>query len=224
MIKRLDWDSNFFGFEIGELIYENKLDFDNSYDLLYLKNDQDFDVNVKDFTKKFSETKLIFSKDINDVNPQSSVFSINEIQYDINEIYELAYESGKFSRFFLDGNFEKDKFKELYQKWVDNSISNIFADDLLVYLENNQIQGFVTYKVNNKTATIGLIAVHPNHQGKGVGGKLLRVVENKLFENKINKLLIPTQQKNVMACDFYKKYGYQVYETTFIKHYWRIKN
>ena len=97
-----------------------------------------------------------------------------------------------------------------------------FADNLYVYLEDNNTVGFVTYKINNDFATIGLIAVNPNYQGRGIGGKLLKFVENKLIENNIKILLIPTQFQNEEACFFYKKHGYQIHETTIINHYWKI--
>ncbi|MBP6456665.1 MAG: GNAT family N-acetyltransferase, partial [Chitinophagaceae bacterium] len=105
--------------------------------------------------------------------------------------------------------------------WIDNSISNIFADDLLVYLDQNEIIGFITYKTQNNTATIGLVAVSQNCQGKGIGSQLLKAVEHKLNNNSIKTLLIPTQQINEIACNFYKKQGYRIEETLFIKHYWK---
>lgn len=224
MIKRLDWDSDFFGIKIGELIYEPQVNLENSidFDLLYLKGKENFELEITNFINNFSETKLIFIKKLIENHFESSnIFSVNEIGNKTDEIYELAFESGKYSRFFLDKNFKLNKFQELYRKWVDNSILKIFADETLIYKEDNQVMGFITYKINNEMATIGLIAVHPNFQGKGIGSKLLQFVENKLSKKKVKKLLIPTQQNNVAACNFYKKQGYKIYETTFVKHYWK---
>ncbi len=224
MINKLDWDSDFFEIEVGELIYENNSNVENSNDfgLLYIKSNQQFNVEINGFVNNFHETKIVFSKNIiqNNLN-STNIISINQIDFNVTEIYDLAYESGKYSRFFLDKNFKKNKFLELYQKWVDNSISGQFANDVLIYQERNQIMGFVTYKTKNNEATIGLIAVSPNHQGKGIGGKLLHFVENELFQKNIKTLLIPTQENNLAACNFYKKQGYQVHEITFIKHYWK---
>lgn len=222
MIHKLEWDSDFFGIEIGEITYGNKFDNQDSYDLLYINNDIDFEIEIENFTNSFSETKLIFSKDIIKSDLKTySIFSIKNIEYKKKEIYDLAYESGKFSRFFLDNNFSKDKFEKLYQKWVDNSISNEFADDLLVFLDDDHIVGFVTYKRTNRFARIGLIGVSPNHQGKGIGKKLLSAVENILYEQKVKTMFIPTQEKNEVACRFYKKQGYNIAEEKVIKHYWK---
>jgi dTDP-4-amino-4,6-dideoxy-D-galactose acyltransferase len=223
MIKRLDWDSSFFEIEVGEflLVAKNNANSEN-FDLLYVKNEKDFELELVGFENLFSETKVVFSKSLFESQFENqNVFLLKDTHYNMDEIYELAYESGKYSRFFLDANFKATKFQELYQKWVDNSINNTFADAVLVYQENNQTMGFVSYKINNGTATIGLIAVSPNHQGKGIGGILLKYVEKTLCQNNVKTLFIPTQKTNEAACNFYKKQGYSIHEATIIKHYWK---
>ena len=77
------------------------------------------------------------------------------------------------------------------------------------------------YKVTNNYATIGLIAVSPNHQGKGIGKQLIDKVENELFKKNINELRIPTQEENIQACFFYEKLGYKKLEVININHYWK---
>ncbi len=227
MITKLEWDSEFFEIEIGELLFKkNKAKFilpsATDFDLLYVKSDEDFELDIANFKNEFSETKVVFIKKLKAIQPQyGPIFSSNETDYHLDEIYELAFESGKYSRFKLDKKFQNHKFEALYQKWIDNSISHLFADDLLIYQENNQIMGMVTYKVKENSATIGLIAIKPDYQGKGIGAKLLNYVENILFKQNINKLLIPTQQTNEAACKFYLKQNYKVHQTTFIKHYWK---
>lgn len=224
MIKKLEWDSDFFGIEIGEFFYEEKVSESNfdEYELIYVKSKIDNSLEIKNFENTFSETKLIFVKELKqNNNTNENIFSFKQLKIDKSLIYELAFESGKFSRFNLDPNFENDKFQELYKSWIDNSISNIFADDLLVYLEKNEIHGFITYKKENDIATIGLVAVSQNCQGKGIGSQLLKAVEHNLINNSIKTVLIPTQQINEIACNFYKKQGYRIKETLFIKHYWK---
>jgi len=228
MITKLEWDSEFFEIEIGEFLYEEKnkakfiLPSATVFDLLYVKSDEDFELDITNFKNEFSETKVVFIKKLEAFQPQNEpIFSLTNTNYLLNDIYELAYESGKYSRFKLDKKFQNHKFESLYQKWIDNSISRVFAEDLLIYQENDQIMGMVTYKVKENTATIGLIAIKPDFQGKGIGAKLLNYVENILFKQNINKLQIPTQQTNEAACKFYIKQNYKVHQTTFIKHYWK---
>lgn len=225
MIQKLDWDSAFFNIKIGEIFYEEEIDIKetSNFDLLYIKSLNDFDLEVSDFENSFSEKKIIFSKDLSE-NENTSINQIlvyDEFKHSLNEIYQLAYESGTYSRFNLDENIQKGIFQKMYDKWVDNSINKSFADELLVYEEESQVMGFITYKITQQNASIGLIAVNPTFQRKGIGKKLLNHVESKLFKRGVKKLQIPTQERNILGCIFYKKQGYKIEQITHIKHYWR---
>ena len=59
------------------------------------------------------------------------------------------------------------------------------------------------------------------HQGKGIGGILLKHLETILYQKGITSLTIPTQFENKQACNFYSKQGYSIFENTFIKHFWK---
>lgn len=219
MIKRLKWDSSFFGIEIGEWHYDEK-NFapDHTFDLIYVKRDKELDLRLSGYVNSYSEIKLVFNKTLTPFNRISdNIVSVTEADY----LYELAYESGKFSRFRLDERIGIENFKRLYRTWVDNSLNRQFADDVLAYIENDKIIGFITYKKSSYFAVVGLIAVSQGHQGKGIGRKLLRFVEGELVDNGIFNVQIPTQIVNTGACAFYEKEGYEIIESTHIKHYWK---
>lgn len=224
MIEKLNWDSDFFQIKIGEVNYEDikaineKLDFD----LLYVYNLSSFDLQLENFENTFSEAKVIFTKEIDknrDLN--ATIFSIDDVKVTSENLYKLAFESGKNSRFLLDNKFQLNDFQRLYKIWVDNSVSKKIADDVLIYIEDSKPIGFVTYKIKDKNATIGLIAVDSKSQGKGIGGKLVNHLESILYQKEIKNLRIPTQLANIQACNFYKKQGYLIKETKYIKHYWK---
>ena len=224
MIRKLDWDSSFFKIDVGECVYDSELQTqqNDDFDLLYIKSDHDFDLVLSGYTNSFSETKLVYGKKITDNQlTNNKIISANVFKYNLNDIYNLAYESGKHSRFLADKCFESGKFEELYHKWVDNSLDHTFADDVFLYVENDHVLGFVTFKTHHKNATIGLLAVDTTHQGKGIGCALLQYVELVLYSKNILTLQIPTQEANKQACEFYKKQGYSIHQTTFIKHFWK---
>lgn len=224
MIKELQWDSDFFDLKVGEIVYDEnyKETVASDYDLVYVVSNRDFHLSLYNFENTFSETKVVFSKDIKgSCSANKSIFKIDDVSIDKEQLYLLAYESGKSSRFLLDKKFGQAQFQKLYRAWVDNSINKKFADDVLVYFEDHQLKGFVTYKSNNTTVSVGLIAVSPNHQGKGIGSKLLQYLENLAFEKGIEKITIPTQLSNIPACNFYYKQGYSISSQTYVKHYWR---
>ncbi len=222
-VNKLEWDSNFFKLEVGDLnLINSVLPNCDNFDLIYVKTEKGEEIKIKNFEKTYTETKIVFRKFLNGLkNSCNAVFDISEIDYSIEELNQLAYESGKYSRFKLDRRIDSNKFFELYELWIINSLNKKFADDIFVYQEDSTIIGFVTYKVTNNYATIGLIAVSPNHQGKGIGKQLIDKVENELFKKNINELRIPTQEENIQACFFYEKLGYKKLEVININHYWK---
>lgn len=227
MIRKLEWDSLFFNLNVGELSINDYIDslYYSDYDLLYVISSDDFDLKLKGFKNSFSEQKIKFHKELKELQQLSdNVFSYNETDYEIQEVYELAYESGKHSRFLLDKKFSPKKFKELYKIWIDNSISQKFADDVLLYKSEGKPVGLLTYKTTEKNAFVGLIAVSFEQQGKGIGGIMLTHLETVLYAKGIYNLTIPTQGQNEQACYFYNKIGYSISEKTYIKHYWKIND
>jgi dTDP-4-amino-4,6-dideoxy-D-galactose acyltransferase len=226
MIKLLEWDSSFFNRRIGLLdLKSGSPNFEdlNDWDLVYIICNEDFTLDINKFNRTYSETKVVFSKMIIErKEPIDENISVAKKNDNKKQIYNLALESGKFSRFNLDKKFKRAEFKKLYYKWVDNSFTKEFADAVLVYKFENEIIGFVTYKISDDFATIGLIAISPLYQGKGLGRKLINAVEMELVDRHIGELRIPTQFQNAIACEFYMKLGYKIIEKKIIIHYWRI--
>ena len=225
MIKKLDWDSLFFGKQIAEYVFDNQNveNLDVSYDLIYVLSKTECEIKFKGYHQTYKENKVIYFKNdltYNDLNSEN-ILSFSGTLFSREELYNLSLESGKYSRFKCDKNFTAEQFENLYKKWIDNSLDFNFAEDVLVYLVDDKIAGFVTYKINNEQGVIGLIAVLPNQQGKGIGKKLIQFVENKLIKSNIRILSISTQKENIEACSFYEKLGYEIKDSLIIKHFWR---
>lgn len=222
-INRLEWDSEFFNLEVGDFEYKKiSIPDCSDFDLVYIKSDNEINLEIDGFEKTYTETKIIFRKDLNSPNQQdNSIFESSQIDFSIADVNQLAYESGKYSRFQLDHKINQKKFFEMYDLWVVNSLNKKFADGVYLFVEEAKAVGFVTYKISDRYATIGLIAVSPNHQGKGIGKKLLQTVENELLKMNIFELRIPTQEANKQACFFYEKLGYKKFEVININHFWK---
>ncbi len=226
-IQHLKWDSEFFNLKIGEIYFKSHSGYpenEGEYELLYVKTEDDKTYKNTKFKNTFIEQKITFSKTKLKAYPinDTKISSIFNVDFNINQLYKLAFESGKYSRFKLDENFNYQDFYRLYKQWIDNSLNKSFADRVLVYVEENNIYGLLTYKVDNDVANIGLFGVDPIKQGKGIGTKLLKSVETEIFNKGIKKICIPTQFKNQVACKFYEKSGYTIDTKIFIKHYWKI--
>lgn len=78
----------------------------------------------------------------------------------------------------------------------------------------------VTLTVEQRQASIGLIAVSEENQGKGWGKKLIQAAEFQAFKQGATTMKIPTQSSNAPACKLYASLGYQPVQQSYIYHYW----
>ena len=227
-IRELEWDSNFFELNIGELnTLDNKtlIIKDDSYDLIYIKSNIEFEIVDSHYTLSYKEIKSTFSKDLKKLNlfNPSNLYNFYDLEgFNLDNLYSLAFLSGKHSRFKKDVKISPNRFDNLYMKWVDNAINKTFNDYFIVYKYKDQIVGMLTMKIHNDFAQIGLIAVSEELAGLGIGSKLLFEAENFCVNNNILELRIPTQKENIEACLFYEKKGYNIIDETIIKHAWKI--
>lgn len=225
-IRILDWDSQFFGFKVGEISdfsAEPIMIEDKEIYFVQIKSEENVEPNLIDFEKKYQEAKVVFAKELQQKHSiEKDIRDFDEFPLDKEIFYPIAYESGKYSRYKQDSNFSEEKFRELYEAWVKNSINKTFATKIF-YIANEEgiPKGFVSLKVSLDNAHIGLIGVLPQYQGEGLGSVLLKGCENFCIENRVKTLYIPTQLENIPACNFYKKMDYNIDEIVYIKHFWR---
>ncbi|MEO6994135.1 MAG: GNAT family N-acetyltransferase [Lacunisphaera sp.] len=235
-LTQLDWDSDFFRLKIGKIDLQgldlNGLDQEicnarnRGYSLLYLFGSLDNRLHP-DWQNEngcnLVDTKVTYEKF--GLRPKITLPGILSHETDkIEQLYELAYESGKYSRFKLDHRFGSESFKSLYRAWVDNSVSRMIADHILVYKEGHSVCGFCTVRRSNDKATIGLIAVSPQHQGRGIGRNLCEAVEAWSVQHGCQKITVATQMANEGACRFYEKMGMAIVESMDIYHLWLNTN
>lgn len=227
-IKKLEWDSQFFGFSVGNIfIREQKnepiiLNSDD-YTLIQLKSIHPIEVISNTHHFSYEETRIIFSKDlVNIPKPDYPIINFDENPIAESLFYDLALESGKHSRYRLDENFSDQQFIDLYKLWIKNSINKTFADKIFYIKENENVKGFITLKIKNESkAEVGLIAVSPNVRRKGLGTILLQNIEYFCNQNHIKKLYIKTHLENINASIFYSKMNYEKSGKIILKNYWK---
>ena len=88
------------------------------------------------------------------------------------------------------------------KKYQEDEETNVY-----VYKEDNEYKGIVVFEIVNNSATILDIAVKPDYQGQGIGGKLIDFIFNSFNVNNI------TAETDDDAIGFYKKYGFTVADT-----------
>lgn len=102
------------------------------------------------------------------------------------------------------------------KKYQEDEETNVY-----VYKEDNEYKGIVVFEIFDSTVTILDIAVNPEHQGKGIGSKLMDFIFNSFDVDSI------TAETDDDAIGFYKKYGFVVADTKVefdTKRYTCVKN
>ena len=227
--RRLKWDSDFFGYEIGraDIVNVNQFDVEkfksesSKYKLVYVFSKEK--ISLEPFA--LVDEKVVFRKDnIDLLVPQPSgnrIVSFDRGRHDEQQMIDLALESGKYSRFNVDPNFQKNEYSRLYTEWILNSINGKLAFDVIVALANQQILGFTTIaKIDDDLADIGLVAVHPDARGRGVGTELIYAAIERARLANFKSIQVVTQSENIPACSLYRKAEFTVNDITHIYHYW----
>jgi ribosomal protein S18 acetylase RimI-like enzyme len=77
--------------------------------------------------------------------------------------------------------------------------------------------GYATYGFDEESgiAVIGNNAVHPAHQGKGIGSRLQREVDRRMHEEGYERFEVDTLSVDLGAQRMYEKLGYQRYAETY---------
>ena len=124
---------------------------------------------------------------------------------------------------------DKNEVLHLIKMNTPNNFAVEEEDDFVRYLENERELYFVllfnqkivgcggiNFEDNNTTAKISWDILHPDHQGKSLGTKLLQYRIDKLKSiESIQKIVVRTSQ---IAYQFYEKQGFELFEV--IKDYW----
>ena len=225
-LSRLNWDSDFFGLNIGKLVLSDEDDFLKpeiegllDYDLVYIFTNHGYKMPV--IGANLVDCKVIYKKSIScNVEANSNVVAFSESKPSPS-LYELALHSGVYSRFRLDNKMPAGSYEKLYRKWIEQSVCKVMADEVLCYYYNGKIVGMVTVAVKDNVGSIGLVAVDSSCRGVGIGSVLLESVDSYLFGKGVRVVEVATQLDNIKARSWYEKNGYIVDSMTDIYHWWR---
>lgn len=242
MIQWLSWDTEFFGFQTGK---ENIADLEklgleeakalaNGYRLVYLfcpldpQGDLEVPTHISAFAQRLGakavDTKVVFGGIPAEPEPGITFFDgVEEWQPDMGKgkLYDLAFQSGEYSRYKTDHRFPKGTFEKMYRIWVDNSLNGEFAQKVFVIRIEKEMAGFATLNFNTPFAgTIGLIAVDPAFRGQKIGSRLMAAAMEHTRRAGYPNFRVATQLENQSACDFYKKLGLKIVEAVKVYHWW----
>jgi GNAT superfamily N-acetyltransferase len=221
MIKKLEWDSTFFGKKIGELrgypsftnispIIEKAKKQGYQYILYRLKSQKTpliqllesygFYLTDIGITWEIKNDQFTYGEKKADQRMVNSVRVATE--KDIPMLKKMITSLFLESRFYSDPFFSKKDADRLYQAWIENSVRKQTANIVYIIPE----VGFIACKkASAKSGEIKLIGIKEDFRGKGIG-KILLWVSFKWFEKqRIRVIKARTQLKNLPAMNFYAR-------------------
>lgn len=145
---------------------------------------------------------------------------------DIWPLMGISANAFKYSRFHEDKRFPEDSVEAMHSIWIRNLC---YSEDatVLVAESNGKITGYITYTDTTTdfgdgiepVLRIGLLAVSPEHQDKGIGKSLVDAVVQ-IAAREDSGVAVGTQLSNIPASTLYQKMGLTVTESSVALHRW----
>lgn len=213
------WDSDFFSRHIGDVNWSTSSNQHLHLDLITTKvssRDEDKICLLNQAGFVFCEGEALFVKSLLDVKLLTEVERLGKDALPVvQNLTDGLYLSSRFkSPWFTEE--EKDCF---YREWFKKAILGQFDDLCMIKRVDGKIAGFVTVRVDNDDASIGLIGVLPEYQALGLGKSLIHCAESYAFEQGCKTLSVATQLSNLKAMNLYMRSGYSLQQTA----YWFYK-
>lgn len=230
-IRALQWDSDFFELRIGRADISTKEDalslanryeeLKKQYDLLYI-----FDPDNVGFAAngaRLVDEKILYSKPCEPRQQYSDVSFFKQASPS-EDLHRLALVSGGYSRFRLDKHFPKGSYQRLYEKWIESACPQQGTNKQILIMPdtNDIVRGMITINHDGELGHIGLVAVDPDCQHQGIGGKIMSTLDGYLFDLGVKTLEVPTQKANTDACRWYEKNGFAIESITPVYHWWLL--
>lgn len=110
-------------------------------------------------------------------------------------------------------NYSQEAIEKITSSWHDPKLLTAQAANPDIYFaaakEDGKITGVITVrKVDENTARLNRLYIHPGHQGKGIGSKLMS--SSLEYFSGVKKLQAQCEKKNGNACAFYLKKGFKI--------------
>ncbi|WP_461208467.1 GNAT family N-acetyltransferase [Desulfocurvus sp. DL9XJH121] len=237
LIRKLDWDSEFFGFNVAfvscmhltETIVRRIERFIRREDIRlveYQCNCHDArSVRVaEDNGYRFTDIRLTYERSLNGHEPvelPAGVTFARAGEADIPRLREIARGLYEDSRYIFDRNFDPVRIDEFYQGWVAKGVRGQYDDECWCLYDQDVPFAFCTLSyLKENTANIGLVGLDQGHQGGGHGGRLMRSVFNALVVQGVKSVRVVTQGRNYGAQNLYQSVGFRTRITQLWYHKW----
>lgn len=141
--------------------------------------------------------------------------TVNENDFDL--VYEF-YTDDTIKPYMDWEQSSNDDFCEYFQQLRSR-------DEFLLFEEHEIAVGILTVTLGKwrtqHVASLGSLAVHPAHQGKGVATRMLTDLMDRLYVKGLRRIDLLVESDNPVALRLYKKLGFQM-EGTLRAYFHRV--
>ncbi|HST10423.1 MAG TPA: GNAT family N-acetyltransferase [Terriglobales bacterium] len=229
----LDWDSDFFGLRIARL---NRSRLDEAtvagaldwcaaqrIDCLYFLADSDHaltPVLAERNAFRLTDVRVTFERTLApDEQWKQDTIVRPAREEDLPGLRQIASSTHRDTRFYFDEHFDRAKCDQLYATWIENSFRG-FAQGVLVAEARNSPVAYLTCHLKGDEAQIGLIGVSAQHQGQGLGKKLIQSFFACSRQHNAKRVTVVTQGRNLGAQRLYERNGFVTASLQLWYHRW----
>jgi dTDP-4-amino-4,6-dideoxy-D-galactose acyltransferase len=234
-VKRLDWDSSFFGIPIGEMRATGEEDLVAGHGeatrehlrCLYLQIPSEHFALVQQaealgFHLTGVHMSFVAEAPFRADLTGTGATHVRAAQLsDIDALQAIAATAHPDTRFFADPGFSREACERLYTTWIRRSVEG-WADRVFVadHDATDGPIGYVTLHRNGNAARIGLIAVANGTRRAGIGRALMMEAFRWCDAQQVQAISVATQAQNTSALRFYMRCGFGVDRVDFWLHKW----
>lgn len=142
---------------------------------------------------------------------------------DIPRLQEIARVSYRDSRFFYDPYLKSKQAEALFAEWIERSCHE-YADIVFTAELGKRPVGYISCDLDTKSnkGSIGLVGVHPNTRGMGIGRQLVMRALQWFARNRATRATVITQGRNIAAQRLYQRCGFLTGGVQLWYHKWFV--
>lgn len=136
-------------------------------------------------------------------------------------VADVAGRCFRWSRFHLDPQIPVELANLVKRRWIENYCLGRRGSALYAGEVDGATAGFLAViesTVHGRpVASIDLVGVAPEHQGRGVGAALVQRFVDEWY-GRVSELRVGTQAANIQSIRFYERIGFRAVESTYVLH------
>lgn len=237
LVERLDWDSEFFGREIGRARV-GRLDASLAERLAYdaraaglacvyfAAAAEDFEtvVAAENLGCHLVDVRVVLERPAEGAVAAPAADAEFRIEPgradDLPHLEAIATDVARASRYSADPHFRRDETERLYRTWVRNGWDGYVDAVLVAHGHDGEVLGFVCPKMHGELCDLQLVGVASAQRQRKVGRGLVSAGIAWGREHGASRLQVVTQGRNVPAQRLYQQLGFLTTEVKLFYHLW----